>query len=795
MRLPPLDWPKPFPRSLRRVAAAAIGLAGCAAALAQSVAPTALPSDPAPAALPLRLEPKLRPLPRGEALRRLPLFLRADQLRVRPDLDAVAEGHVEFRRGGSVIRSDRLDYDHALDRAHARGGVRIERDGNRYQGSELQLEVQRFEGFLLEPQYEFARTGAGGRAERIDFLDSARSMARGATYSSCPRDGGQQPDWQLVTQRVRLDFDANEGIAEGAVLRFLGVPILALPVLSFPLTDERRSGWLPPRLGIDSKSGVELAVPWYWNIAPQRDATLTPTVRTRRGFGIEGEFRYLSPRWRGEVALDWLPDDRVAGRSRLAGRLDHEGDGPVGSWYRLQWRHVSDNDHWKDFPGALQMLTPRLLPADARAERTLATPWGPALAYARVQRWQVLQSADAAITVPYQRSPQLGLLWSGAPAAGWQARLQSEVNRFTLADPADVRPQGWRAHVLADLRRPFGGSAWWVTPRLDLNAAAYAVDRPNTEGQRRMSRVLPSVGLEAGLVLERRTRWFGQAMQQTLEPRLQYVNTPFRAQARLPNFDAANRDFNLLSVFADADFSGIDRVADAHRLTLGATTRLTDATTGAEVLRLSVAQRVPLRDQQVTLTADGQDGPASKRQVSDLLVEGRSTVWPGWTVEGAMQYDPDQARLTRSILAARWHPAPFQTVGATYRLARGLSEQMELGWQWPLYRGRAQPVGAAGGCGGTLYGVGRINYSLRDSRITDSIVGLEYDSGCWIARVVAERLSTGRSDATTRLMLQLELVGLSRLGSNPLQTLKDNIPGYRLLREPRGAADSSTISP
>jgi LPS-assembly protein len=145
-----------------------------------------------------------------------------------------------------------------------------------------------------------------------------------------------------------------------------------------------------------------------------------------------------------------------------------------------------------------------------------------------------------------------------------------------------------------------------------------------------------------------------------------------------------------------------------------------------------------------------------------------------------VQYNPDLQRSVRTIASARWSPGPYRTIGTTYRFSRGLAEQLELGWQWPVY-GKARD--AAGGCGGALYSVGRVSYSLKDSRIIDSVLGAEYDAGCWIGRLVAERLSTGRSEATTRLMLQLELVGLSRLGSNPLQVLKDNIPGYRLLRE------------
>ena len=156
---------------------------------------------------------------------------------------------------------------------------------------------------------------------------------------------------------------------------------------------------------------------------------------------------------------------------------------------------------------------------------------------------------------------------------------------------------------------------------------------------------------------------------------------------------------------------------------------------------------------------------------------------------------------SRSVVSARYSPGPYRTLSATYRLTRDLSEQVELGWQWPLYgqtpdssSGAARRANGEGGgsCKGSWYGVGRVNYSTRESRLVDAIVGVEYDAGCWIGRVVATRQSTGLSEATTRLLFQLELVGLSRLGSNPLQVLKDNIPGYKLLREGRGVAPASS---
>jgi LPS-assembly protein len=746
--------------------------------------------DAAPAAA---LEPsrRLQPPPRGEAAKRAPIVLRARELRARPDLEAVAEGDVEFRRAGTVIQADRLSYENAEDLAVARGHVRIERDDAVYSGPELQLHVQRFEGFFLEPRFEFLTLGAGGRADRIDFIDSARAVATNALYTSCPRDGSGDPAWVLEARRVRLDFDANEGIAQGAVLRFLGAPILAAPALSFPLTDERKSGWLPPSLNIDSKSGVEFGVPYYWNIAPNRDATLTPRVITRRGFGFDGEFRYLEPSLEGLVRVNLLPNDRLADRSREAVQWRHDGSGPRGLQYGADVVRVSDDGWWKDFPDSGRSLTPRLLLGRGYAERAFAG--GQGLAYARLVRWQVLQGADSLVTPPYERSPQVGVRWAGALGAGFEGGIETEFNRFTLpsGDPvvplagggvAPGRPSGNRFHVLGALARPWREPGWWVQPKVSFNAASYDVDQPG-EGRRSASRVIPTVSLDTGLEFERRTTGFGRALRQTLEPRLLYINTPYKEQARFPNFDSAARDFNLHSIYAENVFSGVDRVSDAHQLSAGVTSRLVDEADGGEVMRVGLVQRVLLREQRVAPNADGTpDGPPLEQRFSDVLLFGSTNVIPRWTLDGSLQYSPDISRSVRSILGARYSPGPFRTVSASYRYARGLSEQVELGWQWPVYARAAAPGSR---CRGTLYTVGRVNYSTKDSRVTDSILGAEYDAGCWIGRIVAERVSTGRSEATTRLLLQLELVGLSRLGANPLKVLKENIPGYRLLRDER----------
>lgn len=760
--------------SRRTPLAAALCAAWAAGALAQQAPPAPSSAASAPSAR-AATDPD-----------NLPLTVEADEIRGRPDLETVAEGKVLLQRGPVVLRADRLTFDQPDATVRAKGSVRLESQGNLFAGSELQLQVQRFEGYLLDPEYFFARTQAGGNAERIDFIDRQRSRAINATYTSCPRDGSGGPAWVLSAQRVKMDFEANEGVAEGAVLRFYGVPLLAAPVLSFPLTDERKSGWLPPTVNIDSRSGFEVAVPYYWNIAPNRDATFTPFVLTRRGVGAEGEFRFLEPQDRGELRLSLLPRDRAADRTRGFFHGLAEGD-RFGLHYRTDVLRVSDDLYWKDFSRAVPSITPRLLGQDlALDRRTLfGADWS---AYARVQHWQVLQDLDPStrIASPYQRSPQLGVAGAGALPFGLAYDVQTEFNRFTLPDGEDaVRPTGQRVHALGVLSRPWRAPGWWVEPKLTLNAASYQLQDVRGAASRSTSRVIPTASVDAGLLFERDARWFGRSLRQTLEPRLLYVNTPFRDQSDIPLFDTAAKDFNDVSVFSENAFSGVDRVSDAHQLTAGVTTRLIEPGSGAELLRLGVAQRVIFRDQRIT-----PDGVPLTQRFSDLLLLGSSRLSPAWSVDAAVQYQTDTNRVQRSVASVRWSPGPFRTLSAGYRQSRELSKQVDIGWQWPVYGPTPGSQASAGACKGTLYSVGRTSYSIRDSRITDALVGFEYDAGCWIGRVVAERLSTGRTEATTRLMVQLELVGLSRLGSNPLKVLRDNIPGYRLLREERDTKSS-----
>ena len=816
-------------------AALVAGPLGSATAWAAPDAPPATVAPPASAASgaqgdPLRLSFNLDVPMAGKDNPALPLYFEADHLEGQPDQRMRATGSVRLKQGDLTVRADEVTHTYDDNTAKAVGNVRITRRGDFYSGPELTLKLDTLEGQFIGPNYRFARTNAGGHADLVEFLGNNRLRATNATYSSCTPENtadGQpgELDWVLSTRKVTMDIDANEGRAEGAVIRFMGVPILGAPVLTFPLSDARKSGWLPPSFDVDNKSGFELAEPYYWNIAPNQDATLTPTLSTRRGVGLDTEYRYLLRSDSGSVHVYTLPDDQLANRSRGLIDFKHQGDlntsgDPTVTNYDLRWRRVSDNDYWKDFPRGLPSLTPRLYDSHASVERQLNTRnWGlgnsQTSLYANVQTWQTLRdlspTADAATQVisPYRREPQLGVHSRSTADNGLSLSLTGEFNRFTNEDT--TRVSGDRVHAIARLERPMGDSGITVVPRLTLHAVSYSLDRPVANGQREATRFIPTFSVDSSATLERAANYFGQDLTQTLEPRVEYVYTPYRNQSDLPLFDTAQRDFNQYSSFDENAFTGVDRISDANKVNLGLTTRLLNPLTGAEALRLGVVQSVLFSTQRITPN----DAAPLKQRLSDLLLLGSTTVAPHWTLNGTAQFSAQGHRTERSVLGVRYSPGAWRTISADYRYTRDSSEQLALGWQWPIFGKKPpmadsmarqavtettamnfdKPSSDGPSCKGTWYSVGRLNYSLRDNRFADTLYGFEYDAGCWIGRIVAERQSVGRDQASTRFMFQLELVGLSRLGSSPLRALKDNIPGYRLLRDDNSVLTAPSTLP
>jgi LPS-assembly protein len=432
----------------------------------------------------------------------------------------------------------------------------------------------------------------------------------------------------LKTDRVQLDFEANEGIAEGAVLRFMDVPILALPTLSFPLGDGRKSGWLPPTLDFDTRSGLSVAVPYYWNIAPNRDATFTPKVITRRGAGAGAASSATS-----SPATAAASGRRAAQRPRgrplaLGGVGEHDGTLPLDGRWHADGLRVSDDAWWKDFPKDSRSLNARLLPLRLEAERDSGGRLGPRPGLCPLLRWQVLQGSDVPVVSPYERAPQLGVQarWR-LLAGGLQYSVQTEANRFVLPDRdgSAAEPTGWRAHALGSLSRPWRQPGAWVVPRLSVNLASYALDQAH--GRRPHPRVARHPQLQ------RRGRAGIRARHHAVRP----LAAPDAGAARavrqhpVPRPDrAAELRFGGQGLQFQLDLLGQRVLGRRPRVRRAPGHRRRDhasagRATGAEALRLGVVQRYLLRTQQIT-----PEGVPFSQRFSDLFLLGLANLGAAW---------------------------------------------------------------------------------------------------------------------------------------------------------------------
>ena len=748
--------------------------------------------------LTLRSSPLLEEAVSDRQKKEAPTFVQAQQLTVRPDLDVQLQGQATIRRPGLSIRADRLDYDQTQDEVKASGDVRVSRDGSLFVGPSLVLQMDSFRGQLMQPRFELYKSSGYGDAASLVFLDSDRAVMQQVSYTTCRRKPGPEwlPEWVLKATRLTLDNEESSALAEGVQLRFQDVPLMALPAVSCALTEDRKAGLLPPLVGIDTTNGVQVSQPYYFDIAPNRDATVNTHVMSKRGVAVDTEFRYLEPDYNGQLRLNLMPSDSLRQQNRWGLSAQHQGGietglngiGRIG--LGLSVNRVSDDNYWRDFSRSGQVLTQRLLPSTG----TLAWALGDLSMSAQVQRWQTLQDVSAPITPPYDRAPQITLRYGQWQADGMDWSIVGDTTRFEadysrIPNSTALPRNGERSFVQAQVSRPWIRPWGFVTPKLQLHATRYQLDGVMDNGQRSANRVLPTYSLDSGLVFERETQWFGRQVAQTLEPRAFYVRTPYRDQRFLPVYDSGATDFNLSTIYSENAYVGHDRLIDNDALTLGVTSRFFDAANGAEMLRVGMAQRIRFSDQQVVLPGQ----TAAKTGLSDMLL-GAGVRWDDrWALDATVQLNNQTNKVSRNTLQGRYSPSPYRVVNAAYRLNRDVSEQVDLGWQWPLsdLMGRRDDAAESAwtrapgqGLGpDRWYTVGRMNFSINERRLVDSLLGFEYDGGCWLGRIAFERLQSTVSTATSRLLFQLEFIGLARVGASPLSALRNNIPRYQNLRD------------
>jgi LPS-assembly protein len=699
-----------------------------------------------------------------------PVTIRAEEINGRPDRELDLKNQVEITRDGTGMTADKGCYMVVPNQVTASGDVHMWRFGDRYQGDALQLNLDTGKGWITHPSYHLQINNAQGSAQRIDFLSNEVGVVSDGTYSTCE---GPDPDWYLKSSRLRLDSGSDIGTAANTVIYFKGVPIIGTPAMSFSLSGARRSGWLAPSIGVGSKGNGELMVPYYVNIAPNRDLTLFPRIMFNRGVQLGATFRYLGLTdrgpYNGETHVEALPNDRIRHRDRWLVHSLHNQTVAPGWSYGWTYHAASDDNYPSDFSRTVAASAERQLLRELRTDYG-AQYWS---LNARVQSYQVLQDPAANgnpasplfVPRPYDRLPQINFHAGRYDVLGgldWS--VDAEAVRFSHPDGL---VEGNRFVFVPQVSLPIVHPGWFITPKLMMHATKYDLtnnkDPFGNPAPNEINRTVPTFSLDSGLIFEREGNLFGRAATQTLEPRLFYVRTPFRNQDDIPNFDTAVAGFNYAQLFTENRFVGADRVSDANQLTAAVVSRFIESN-GVERLRVAVGSRYYFTDPRVMLN------PSEPRNQtrSDALFAAGGRISDQFTFDTGVQYDAQGRSLYSSNAGLQWNPAPMKVVNAEYRYQRDSFRNADLSGQWPLSM--------------RWYGVGRISYSLKDKKLLESLIGLEYKADCWVFRMGAQRFVTAAQTTSTPVFFQIELNGLSRLGfNNALESFNKSIPGYTRL--------------
>lgn len=693
--------------------------------------------------------------------------VQAEEISGRPDRELNLERNVELVRGATRLTADTACFKQVENEVTAAGNIQMWRFGDYYKGDELKLNLSNGKGWVLRPEYKMELNNAQGNASRIDFLSQDEAFVTNGTYSTCD---GPNPDWYLKSSTLRLDAGRDVGVAGKTIVYFKGVPIIGTPAMSFSLSGARRSGWLPPSIGFGAKGRAEAVLPYYFNIAPNRDLTLYPRLMLDRGLQMGATGRYIGETsrggYQGETHAELLVDDKETGEDRWLINSTH-GQALRRNWtYGWNINAASDDDYPSDFSKSINTTAQRQLVREIRTD-LYGQYWTLA---ARVQNYQVLQdpaaATDPTLTVarPYDRLPEILFHAGRYDVKGFDWAVDSEITRFSHPD----LPTGNRAVLVPQVSYPFVRPGYFVTPRLALHASAYQLERAAAGSPRSLSRTLPQFSVDSGMIFERKSGLLGREMTQTLEPRLFYAYTPYKDQSQFPNFDSAEASFNFSQIFTENRFIGSDRVADANQVTVAVVSRFLESD-GAERLRVALGQRFYLSEQRVQLVA----GAPRDESRSDALVAAGGRISETWAFDSAVQYNARTSSVVNANFGVQWRPGDKKVINAEYRFVRDSFKNVDLSSQWPLSM--------------RWYGVGRVSYSVQDSKILESLIGLEYKADCWVFRMGAQRFVTTARNTSTPIFFQLELNGLSKLGfGSPLESFYKSIPGYSRLNQGAG---------
>jgi len=706
-----------------------------------------------------------------------PIDIQSDSVEATRDGTLLLQGEVTIEQGNRVLETRDATYNQVTNEFSVENGVSYRDPNLQIRGAGAHLDPAGGATFS-NAEFELPTIPARGSAARVTATADGEVELDNVRYTTCPIGN---EDWLISASEIDINQQRGIGTGRNVRLDFQGVPILYVPYFSFPVGNDRKSGFLYPSFGSYSRDG--LSAPWYWNIAPNYDATLVPTYDYRRGFKLDTEFRYLTPTSEGLLIAQYLPDDRQRDTDRNYAFFTNRSDFTDNLRLELEAANVSDNQWFEDFGQGPEGTSVTYLNRSAQLSY-LNEHW---LVSARAQNFQTIDDARIPeFDRPYTVLPQIGARgwWPNQPY-GLALAFDAEFTNFThtLEDPT-LLETGARLDVAPQILMPLRTGGVYLEPGVAWRYTAYELQdsAPGSRASRSFSAPLFSV--DGGLSFERTTGSRDQRLQ-TLEPRFMYLYVPYRNQDDLPVFDTTTADLNLVQLFRKNRYVGGDRLSDANQLSFGVTSRLLDSENGRQFIAGTIGQAFYFTEPRVKLPGEIQDDP----EASDIIAELAITAYQNWNIHMGVQWDTGETRSERGDVQIQYRPKYDRVINLGYRFRRGILAEFEevivpeiptdpafrLGNLEQIDGSVAWPIGERWSA------YARMVYSLDDKSTLDQFAGVEYRSCCWRLRLVGRRYVRSREgDMDTSIMIQLELNGLSSVGTGADTFLERSIAGYSL---------------
>ncbi|APB99742.1 LPS-assembly protein LptD [Polynucleobacter asymbioticus] len=765
----------------------------------------------------LKVDDQLRvgkPISDGQAL----TFTSSDTIDGVVDRDMHLKSRAQIRRNGAVLKADEITYNPDTDIADLNGNAELSKGNTTFKGPKGQFKVDAREGFMETPTYDLRDTRGNGTAQKLTIQNSDIFVFDKATYTTCTPEN---MDWYFSLSNLEIDNEQKEMTGTNGVMHFFNVPIAYVPYFTAPTGGQRRTGLLAPVVGYSSNNGLDITQPYYVNIAPNRDLLLLPREMNHRGFMLGASYRYLDKDYSGVATGEYLPYDKQTGTNRwkydfqqrqlLGGGVGPGGVPLPGAWTGyVNMAKVSDSLYPTDFSQSIAGQVTSQFRQEIGTTKQLTGSLSNWTVGAKAASFQTLQPDPTnLVQAPYNIMPNITAAYNSqltptttdpsgkyvALPTGPKTTFSTDYTRFAYAlgsnfnaPPPGAYTQADRTVVKGALSLPQVTPGYYITPTVSFqsnmySATAYTPGTPNAQGF-----TIPTLSLDSGLAFEREAAelhgFFGRDMLLTMEPRAFYAYTPYQSQVNTPVFDTADAGFGVSQIFTANTFIGNDRIADSNAATLGLTSRMIEANTGAERANVTIAQKQQFTGQKVGLNGN----IVNPTTYSDTLGSASVRLLGNFSADLFGQYNTQLDRFVQTTVGASWRPTPGRSLNFGYRNvwtppvqasaqnnqvytpSATTTDQYNISGQWPLTK--------------EVSVLGRWGYDALTIKTLNTMIGLEWMRDCWTFRGAYSQAVNTSQITTTQVLFQVEFRGFASAGSNPVDIMKLNVPGYMPTSKP-----------